>query len=176
MRISKKFIVVAVAATTIIAGSMAAYAYFTSSGSANGSASTGTSTAFSVTGANGSGLPSSSGTMYPGAGSASLTYRVTNPGTGHQAVSSVTVAVAADANGNILDSASGTAVSGCLASWFTPAASTFKASDGTTTVTAPVDLAGADYITGTSVVTMANVNASQDSCKLASPRLTVTVA
>jgi hypothetical protein len=173
--VSKKKVGAAVAALAVAGGGLAAYAYFTSNGSANGSAGVGTSTAWSVTGFNGSGLPASTGLLYPGAGSAALAYRITNGSTGHQAVTSVTVAVAADGSGNVLDSTSGTGVSGCLAAWFSPGSTTFKASDGTTTVTLPVDLVGADFITGSTAVTMSNIAASQDACKLASPRLTVTV-
>jgi len=173
--VSKKKVAAAATVVAVVGGAMAAYAYFTASGSANGSAGVGTSTAWSVTGFNGSGLPSSTGLLYPGAGSAALTYRITNPSSGHQAVTSVTVSIAADGSGNVLDNATGNAVSGCLASWFSGGSSTFKASDGTTTVTLPVDLAGADFITGSTSVTMSNASASQDACKLASPRLTVTV-
>ncbi|MCU1448883.1 MAG: hypothetical protein JWP02_1053 [Acidimicrobiales bacterium] len=155
---------------------MAAYAYFTATGTANGSAGVGTSTNWSVTGSSGSGLPASTGTLLPGAGSAALAYRVTNPSTGHQGVNSVTVALATSGL-NVVDSSTGTGVSGCLASWFSVGSSTFTASDGTTAVSlaSPHDLAGGDYITGSTSVTMTNVGSSQDACKLASPRLSVTV-
>jgi hypothetical protein len=175
--VTRKRVAAAVAALAIGGGSMAAYAYFTASGTANGSAGVGTSTNWSVTGFSGSGLPSSTGTLLPGGASASLTYRVTNPSSGHQGINSVTVALATS-GANVVDSATGTAVSGCLASWFSVGSSTFTASDGTTAVSlaSPHDLAGTDYITGSTSVTMSNVGSSQDPCKSASPRLTVTVA
>jgi hypothetical protein len=160
---------VAAVVLTLAVGSMAAYAYFTSTGTGTGSAATGSATTWTV------GNVGTSGTMYPGAGTATLTYQVTNAGSGHQAVTGVSVTVASS-GGNIINDATGSAVAGCSASWFSAAASTFKASDGTTTVTAPVDLAGSDYITGTSTVTMANVASSQDACQGFSPRLTISVS
>jgi hypothetical protein len=176
--LTKKKAAAAVGVVAILGGGLAAYAYFTSSGSANGSAGVGSATNWSVTGFNGSGSPSSSGTMYPGAGTATLTYRITNAGTGHQAVTSVTVAVATTTvSGNtvIVDNSTGTGVAGCLATWFTGGSSSFLASDGSTAVSLPADLAGSDYITGSTGVTMSNVASSQDTCQGHSPRVTVTV-
>jgi hypothetical protein len=174
--VTKKRVAAAIAALAIGGGGMAAYAYFTATGTANGSAGVGTSTNWSVTGFTGSGLPSSTGTLLPGAGSAALTYRVTNASSGHQGINSVTVALATS-GANVVDSATGNAVSGCLSSWFSVGSSTFTASDGSTAVnlSTPDDLAGADWITGSTSVTMNNVGSSQDACKSASPRLTVTV-
>ena len=153
---------------------MAAYAYFTATGSGNGSAGVGTSTNFTV------GNFSSTGSLYPGdATGAAVSYRITNPSTGHQAVRTVTVGVASgtDSGGNtvVLDSTTGNPVTGCLATWFSAGSSSFKASDGTTTVTLTADVAGSDYITGTTTVLMSNVGSSQDACKNASPRISVTV-
>ena len=167
--IKKKAAAVVVVGVAVLGASLAAYAYFTSTGSGTGKADVGSATSWTV------GNASTTGTMYPGAGTATLTYRVTNPGTGRQAVTGVSVTVAAS-GGNIIDDTTGNAVAGCTASWFSAAASTFKASDGTTTVVAPVDLAGGDYITGTSAVTMSNVASSQDACQGHSPRLTISAS
>ena len=169
--VSKKKVAAAMAGVALLGSGIAAYAYFTSSGSGNGSAGVGTSTAFTV------GNFSASGSLYPGdATGAAVSYRITNPSSGHQAVQTVTVGVANDGGSpaNVLNSA-GTAVPGCLASWFSNGSSTFKASDGTTTVTLTADVAGGDYITGTTTVLMSNVGSSQDACKSVSPRVTVTV-
>lgn len=166
--IKKKMVVITVATITVIGGSLAAYAYFTSTGSGSGSATTGSATNWTV------GNVSTSGTMYPGAGTSTLTYRVTNPGTGQQGVTAVAVTVAADGSGNILEGS--TAIPGCLASWFTPAASTFLASNGTTVVTLPADLAGSDYITGSSAVTLTNAAVAQDACQGRSPKLNISVS
>jgi hypothetical protein len=177
MRITKKKIAAATVFVLILGGAAAAFAYFTSSGTANGTGAVGSATSWSVTGFAGSGNPTASGTLYPGVGTSTLTYRVTNPGTGHQAINSVTVTVPADGSGNALDS-TGTAISGCLASWFTVGSSSFLAADGTTVVTlaSPHDLAGAGYITGSTTVTMTNAAVAQDACQGKTPRYTVAVA
>jgi hypothetical protein len=175
--VSKKMVGAMLVAVLVLGGAAAAFAYFTSSGVGNGTGTVGSATTWSVTGFGGSGTPSATGTLYPGVGSASLTYRVTNAGSGHQAVNSVVVTVAADGTGNALDS-TGTAITGCLATWFSVGASSFLASDGTTAVSlaTPRDLANAGYITGSTAITMANVALVQDACQAKSPRLTVTVA
>jgi len=167
--VTKKRVAAAVAAIAITGGGMAAYAYFTDTGSGNGSAGVGTATNWSVTNL------VSSGTLYPGAGSATLTYKITNAGTGHQKINAVTVSVAADGSGNVLDSTSGNPVSGCLASWFSVGSSSFTDS-GNAATTIPKDLAGADFVNGSTSTTMTNAAVSQDACKLASPRLTVSVS
>ena len=46
----------------VLGGAVAGYAYFTSTGTANGSGSVGSATNWSVTGSVGTGLPSSTGT------------------------------------------------------------------------------------------------------------------
>jgi hypothetical protein len=169
--VSRKKVAAAVAGVALLGGGIAAYAYFTSSGTGNGSAGVGTSTAFTV------GNFSASGSLYPGdTTGAAVSYRITNPSSGHQGVQTVGVAVANDGGSPavILNSA-GSPVAGCLASWFSAGSSSFLASNGTTTVTLTADVAGGDYITGTTTVLMSNVGSSQDACKSVSPRITVTV-
>ena len=175
--ITKKRVAALGVVVLVLGGAAAAFAYFTSTGSANSTGSVGSATNWSVTATGGSGTPTASGTMYPGVGTSTLGFRVTNAGTGHQAINSVTVTVPADGSGNALDS-SGTAISGCLASWFSVGSSSFLASDGTTVVTlsSPHDLAGAGYITGSTAITMTNAAVAQDACQGKSPRYTVTVA
>ena len=168
--LTKKRVAAAVGALAIGGSGMAAYAYFTSSGSGSGTGAVGTSTAFSVTNV------SASGNMYPGDPTgASVTYKITNPSTGHQAVRTVTVALANDgaSPANVVDSG-GTPITGCLASWFTMGSSSFTASGGGA-VTLTADLAGGDYINGSTQLTMGNVGSSQDACKSAAPKVTVTV-
>jgi len=175
--VTKKRVAAAVVAASVAAGGLAAYAYFTASGTADGSAGVGTAVNFSVTGSNGSGLPSTGASyLYPGGPAVALTYRITNPSSGHQAVRTVSVAVAQDGNGDAVTPA-GASITGCTATWFTAGSSTYTASPaaGGGAATLTDDLAGGDYITGSTSVTMGNVGSSQDVCKNATPKLTVTV-
>jgi hypothetical protein len=100
--------------------------------------------------------------MYPGTGSSTIPYTITNPvGSGVQNLSATSVAVAHDGSGNITDH--GTSVNGCLASWFTavdhpPAYG--EISDG-----------GAKA--GNVTVTMADQNVSQDACQSHAPDIVV---
>ena len=171
MRIVTKKRAAAAAALIVLAGGgMAAYAYFTSSGSGTGAGgSVGTSTAFTVNNF------SATGSLYPGdATGAAVTYRINNPSTGHQAVQAVTVSVASS-GGNIVDDTTGNPVTGCTATWFSASTSTFTASGGGG-VTLTADVAGGDYIVGHTTVTMSNVASTQDACQGKSPRLSVSVS
>src|SRR5438270_2612627 len=170
---TRKRVAAAAGAVALLGGAISAYAYFTSSGSGTGSGAIGTSTAFTV------GTFSTSGSLYPGdATGATVSYRITNPSSGHQGVQTVVVAIADDGGSpaNILNSA-GTAVAGCRASWFSQGSTTYAASPaaGGGAVTLTADVAGGDYITGTTTLLMSNVGSSQDACKSVSPRVTVTV-
>jgi hypothetical protein len=163
--LKKRVAVIGALAALIAAGG--AYAYFTGgSGSATGSGTVGTSAALSVT----SGTPTWSGTLaalYPGATNDTeyLPFTVTNNGSGHQAVSTVTATVAADSSGNA-ETSSGTSITGCLASWFT---ATVDSSDAAL----PADLAPGGTYTGKVDLTMQDVNTSQNNCKSAQPAVTI---
>ena len=111
--LKKKKVFVPLTGVVALALAAAAVAYFTSTGSGTGSATVGSATNWSVTFPN-----AASGTMYPGAGSTTIPYTVTNPSSGHQYLTGTTATVASS-GGNITQN--GVAVSGCLASWFTPA-------------------------------------------------------
>src|SRR5581483_8276343 len=79
--------VVAVAIAAAVGG--VAYAYWTSTGSGTGSATTGTSANFTVASSAATGGP-----LTPGGPAETVAFSVTNPGTGTQTLSSVTVSVA----------------------------------------------------------------------------------
>src|SRR5581483_6820300 len=103
MRITKKKVAALGVFVLILGGAAAAFAYFTSTGTANGTGdAVGSASSWSVTNV------AATGTLYPGAGSSTLTYKITNPSSGHQAINSVTVTVPSGAGGAALDS-SGTA-------------------------------------------------------------------
>jgi hypothetical protein len=166
---SKK--VVAMLATIVVALGAAglAFAYFTDTGTGTGTATVGHSTDWGVVKA------SESGTMYPGVGTSTVTFTVTNNGTGHQAIASagkVTSAIVDDGASPALVKSGGSAVTGCLASWFhagTPAA--------VGSPTYPVDLASGatqDYTVGVTMDNTATVN--QDACQDVAPDVSMSVA
>ena len=162
--LNKKVASVVTAVAAVSVGAVVAYGYYTASGSGNGTADAGTSTPWTVNGF------SSSGTMLPGSGTATVSFTITNASSGHQAITGVSASIPAS-SGNVLDSA-GTAVPGCLASWFSAGSATVNGS----AVSTPVDLAGAATAAGTVAVTMTNAAVSQDACKGVSPRVTVSVS
>ena len=117
------------------------------------------------------------GTLLPGTGTSTLTYRITNQSAASQQVTAVAVSVPADGSGNVFDTVTSGYKVGCLAAWFTPdnAGTTFKDNANTAT-TIPKTLLQNGYITGTTSVTMGEPGVNQDACKLVSPRLIVTVS
>ncbi len=126
-----------------------AFAYFSSTGQAQGSSAVGASSAFVV-----QPLAATGGPLFPGAGTTNVAYTVTNAGAGHELLGGVTAVIAQDASGNILQG--GVAVPGCLASWFSANVNL------PTDPALPADLAGGATATGGSVdVTMADAPVAQ---------------
>ncbi|MDQ6836498.1 MAG: SurA N-terminal domain-containing protein [Actinomycetota bacterium] len=157
---TKKRSIVALSIIAVLALAGGAYAYFTSSGSGTGAASVGTSSLFTVNPAAATGGP-----LYPGSGSESISYTVTNPSSGAQNLSGTTAAIASS-GGNITHN--GTPVAGCLASWFTAT---------NTPPTLPQNLAGGATSTAGSVaVTMSNAAVSQNACQNQSPDITISAS
>jgi hypothetical protein len=153
-------------AAGITAGGMA-FAYFTSSGSGNGSGVVGSAANWGVSVSN-----TASGTIYPGQGSETLAYTVTNNGSGNQELQSLAVAVTADSStpANVFQYSTSnqtySSVSGCQASWFTAAVD--QPSPG-------VDLAPGKTVTGLITVTMADATANQNLCEgITGPEVTLT--
>jgi hypothetical protein len=141
---AKKIAIVAAAAALVLAGGGAAFAYWTSSGSGFGAATTGESADFVV-----SSVDATGGPLTPGGPSQSVAFTVANPSTGTQTLTSVTVTVA-NANGTPW-----TAVPGCSAADYTVAAPV---------VTYGVIAGGAD-VDGTVSITMVNSTSNQDACQ-----------
>jgi hypothetical protein len=150
-------------ATLGVAGSLAlavgAYAYFTSNGSGTGPATVGAASNWTVTVAAATGGP-----LYPGAGSQSLAYTVTNPSSGHQQLSSTTAEVVATAGGWI--KSAGVEVPGCAASGFT----------AENTSPAAQNLAGGATAAGSVVVTMQDTLTNQNACQSKTPDIMVSAA
>jgi archaellum component FlaG (FlaF/FlaG flagellin family) len=161
-KLTKKRLVAGVVVLLALAVAGAALAYFTGGGSGTTQvAAVGTSSNLSVT----FGTPT--GAMYPGTGTDTIPFTITNAGSGAQELSAVAASVANDGSGNV--TSSGAAVTGCLAAWF-------AASPGT--LSAPVDLAASgqagDSYSGTVTVTMSDSGTNQDACEGQTPDITVT--
>ena len=162
LKLTRRRMVVVLSALVALGIAAGAYAYFTSTGSGTSqTAAIGTSSNFNVT----FGAPS--GTMFPGSGSDSIPYTVTNAGSGSQQLSAVTATVA-NSGANI--TSGGTAVTGCLATWFTAGAGTV-----TPTTLAPNGQTGDSY-SGTVTVTMSDSGSNQDPCQGKTPDITVSAS
>jgi hypothetical protein len=158
---------VAIAAGTgalVLAGSGIGFAYFTSSGGGSGSAVVGSpTTAISV--AQDAGTPASG--LYPGANAKAVAFTITNPSPGYSYVNTVTVSIPTTTDGSsntVVENASdGSAVAGCLASWFqvnNAVQSVHQSIPGTDAGGNTYDDSGS-----TASVQMLNVNLDQGACK-----------
>jgi hypothetical protein len=155
-RILRKRTAVAVSVVAMLAVAGAAFAYFSSTGSGTGSAHVGSSTAFTVAVSPGTGGP-----LYPGAGSESLAYTITNPSTGGQNLSATAVSMVNDGSGNIVSG--GAAVSGCKVADFHP-------------VDVPPaygNMLGGSTKSGSVTVTMSDSGFNQDACQGKTPDVKV---
>ena len=163
MKISlKKKIAAAAAAATIVGGVGIAYGYWTSTGAGDGSATTGGSTDWAVT------TETSGGPLYPGSGSETVSYTVTNNSAGHQGLNAVAVTVDADVNGDVLSTAIGNpAIEGCKAAWFAVTDTDFDLQD----------LAGGEHYDNSSTIVLNNTPTTiQDACKNASFTVTASAS
>ena len=160
--VTKKRVAAAVAALAITGGGMAAYAYFTGgSASDTKSAHTGSTTSWTVSLGTFAGGP-----VYPGSGTDTASYTITNTGGGNQALTAVTASVNVT-NGNITQG--GVELANCTASWYSA------------TATAPSPAVGAviaknGTATGSVNVVLTESNSSQNACKGATPDVTINVA
>ena len=132
----RKIAAAGLTAAIILGTGGVAAAYFTSTGSGNGSATVGTASPWSVTVDAATGGP-----LLPGSGTESMGYSISHLGGGVQKLNSATASINA-----------ATLPAGCEASWFTASAGTPTANlDGS--------------YSGTVTVTMSNVDANQNACQ-----------
>ena len=152
----------------VLAGGGAAFAYFTTTGSGTGQGAVGTATSWTVTAA------TESGTIYPGQGTETIGYTVTNPGSGYQELNTLSVAVnTVSSTGDI--TAGGKDVAGCLATWFVPVIA--HTGTGTLASISPAtDLAPNATYSAVVTLSMTDSNSVQDSCKNATPDVTVSAS
>lgn len=141
----KKSTSLIVAAGLTLAGTGVAFAYWTSTGTGEGTATTGTSTAFVIASQPPVGAP-----LSPDGPTQTVAFTVTNPGSGVQTLTAVTVRVAND------DGSAWVAVPDC------------SAADYTATISTPPaygSIAPGGNLTGTASVTMIDTGQNQNGCK-----------
>ncbi len=151
----KQYLAAGAAAVIVAAGAGTAFAYWTTTGSGSGSATTGTSTAFDVS----VGTPVGDA-LSPAGPTDSVTFTVTNNGSGHQKVNSADVVSVANSNGSVWNT-----VAGC-------SASDYSITDVALTAT---DLAPGGTVNGTFSIQMLNLDSDQNGCKGATVPLYVHV-
>jgi hypothetical protein len=144
----KKKYVVAGTAVAVIATGGIAFAYWTSAGTGTGTATTGDSTAFTVT------VNDSPTGLTPGGPTSTVSFTVANPSTGHQNVSGAVASV------------TGTSNAGCDATDFAI----------TATTVATGDLGPGATTNGSFKIQMIDKTVSQDACKNATVNLKVDVS
>lgn len=166
----KRVTIVVATAMAVALGGGVAYAYFTAPGTGTGQAVVGTSGTWAVTAATAGGTA-----IVPGLGASTILFTITNtnPGSASQSYNDITATVAADVNGDITEGATdiepGTPVTGCSATWFSPAVGTPSPVAGS-----PIAVNASGTVTVT--VTMpTNATTNQDACKGTSPDITLTV-
>lgn len=140
-KFTKKRIALGALGLLVVAG--AAVAYFTTTGSGDGNAKVGTSSALTISAV-------SASPLYPGTSSV-VTFKVNNPSTGHQFVTKVKLkevkAYEEEAHTNLIP--------GCKSEWFSMPE-----------VTENQDVpAGETPLTNTGTLTFLNQPVSQDACK-----------
>jgi hypothetical protein len=151
----KRWIALGVVCLCAVTG--AAYAYFTTTGAGSASTQAGTSTALTISAV----ITPATGGLVPGGPAAPIVYSAANTGTGNQRVGTVHVAsITAYSDAGLT-----TAIPACDSSWFSVA-------DVAENQTIPGS-ATTELTTPGSLV-FANVASSQDACKNAYLKLTIT--
>jgi hypothetical protein len=143
----RKRVILALTAAAVLVSAVSAYAYWTTSGTGNGSASVGTSQSFVVSQTN-----TVSG-LVPGGSAQSIAINVNNPASHNQYLSALTVSVK-NSDGTAWSAQADTTKPACTASDFS--------------ITQPVSPAG-DLTSGnhafSASIAMLNGSGNQDNCK-----------
>jgi hypothetical protein len=159
---SKKVVAIGLAAGITLGLGGAAFAYFTAPGSGNAAAAVGDTGTWGIVQNN-----PATGMMYPGAGSSTITYTITNLGSGNQALESndLVASVYSEPNSGDVES-NGSDVANCLATWFTPVVGTPTTAYGTS-----IAPKASESVNVT--VTMSDAGVSQDVCEGVSPMVSL---
>ncbi|HYL52917.1 MAG TPA: hypothetical protein VEZ15_13165 [Acidimicrobiia bacterium] len=138
-----------------------AFAYFTANGNGTGGAATvGDTTGWTVNNFNTSGTD-----LYPGSGSQTVSYDVTNASAGDQHLNSIVATISVDTASGDAKDAAGNVIAGCKAIWF---------SVDNTGHAAYATLAASGTESGTAVVTMpSNTIDNQDACRTHAPAVKI---
>jgi hypothetical protein len=164
---------VALGTVAVLAVGAIAVAYFTGAdGSGTGSATVGSSTAWGVTVSSGSATfaPAGYSAIYPGSGTEAIPFTVTDNGKGAQNLTTLSYAIKNDGGSPAnAETASGTVITGCQASWF-------GASGDSGNASLPSDVATGGTYSGKVNVTMSDSGGNQDACQGASPGVVVTAS
>jgi hypothetical protein len=158
----KSKVIAGAAAAVLVAGiGGAAFAFFTSNGSGQGSATVGSATPWTV-----DNIATTGPDLLPGVGTQTISFKVTNGSEAAQTLNAVHLVIDADVNGDVLDANNANAaVAGCKAVDFVPV-------DDNSTL--PASLAGstpgpAGVYSGSSTLTLTDSGSSQDACQGVSP-------
>lgn len=154
---TKKAVVVGSAIALTLGLSGAAFAFFTATGSGSGTGSVGSTTAWTVNN------PTPTGdALYPGVGSQTFAFTVTNNATGNQGLVSVTATVAPH--------------NGCDASWYDVQidAGTATPTTATETYGSPINIAPGNNQAVSVVLTLTNQPVDQSACEGDAPVVTLT--
>jgi len=140
----KKRIIITLLAVISLTGAGVAFAYWTSGGTGSGAASTGSSTALTIT------SETAEGVIAPGNAGQTVDFTVTNPGPGVQSLTNVTVTMAGPTGTPWVPP------TGCLIADYTAAV---------TTAPAYGEILALGTRTGTVTVTLANTSENQNACQ-----------
>jgi hypothetical protein len=155
---SKKVVAIGLAAGITLGLGGAAFAYFTSAGTGNANAAVGNTGTWGILQEG-----PASGPMYPGQGSSTVTYTITNDGSGNQALTGLQASIPA-VDADVLSGSK--EVVGCLAAWFSPTV-------GTPSVAIGSSIAPGNTASVTVTVTMTDAGVSQDACAGVSPEVSL---
>ena len=159
----RRLAITAAASVIALAGGTAAYAYFTQTGSGTGSGSVGTAGTWTV-----SAGPVAGGPIYPGAGTETITFTVTNTSNAYAEFSSATASIPTYEATTDAETSADADISGCTASWF---AATVSNDPDLNTQIAPGDNASV-----TVSVQLTDEAVDQDSCAGASPAVSLSIS
>jgi hypothetical protein len=157
---TKKGLAILLAGAIVLGGAGAALAYFTSTGNGTGNATVGTAGSWTVA----TSAPTG-GLLYPGTGTDTVAYTVTNSGSGYQELNGTTAALTTDVAGGVFDTTTHAFVDGCQASWFT-----------VTNTTVSGDVAPSADLSSSLTITMQDSGTVQDPCKNLTPQVTISAS
>jgi hypothetical protein len=159
----KRIAAVALSGAVILGSAGIAAAYFTTTGTTTGYATVGTAS-LSVHWDSLGGGP-----LFPGSGSETVGYTVTNTSAGNVQLNSVAVTIDHDGSGQVYDHNNGDSVAtGCYASWFVPV-------DNGYGYALPTTMAASGTFVDYSTITMTD-SGNQNACQGVQPDLTITAS